>query len=172
MLARLRSQEEQCQKAATSAQLEKLCNRPVPKELLTPVIDAKRPRGDCAVVALGVDLEGKKHVPGLWPHALDSHGDRRSQNIAQGGGRTLWQARFHSTVSSAQASQCAGTFQRGAPAARGLATAVRPGPKTIQRKPWPNCAQGGALARNDQSRAGAELAAFAKYAVVVTFRTF
>ena len=59
-------------KAATSAELEKLCRRPVPLELVALVIDGKHLRQDCAVVALGVDGQGNKHVLGLWHGASEN----------------------------------------------------------------------------------------------------
>lgn len=59
-------------KAATAAELEKLCKRPVPRDLVALVIDGKHLRQDCAVVALGVDAQGKKHVLGVWHGASEN----------------------------------------------------------------------------------------------------
>lgn len=59
-------------KAATSAELEKLCRRAVPKELAALIIDGKHLRGECAVVALGVDRAGRKQVLGLWHGASEN----------------------------------------------------------------------------------------------------
>lgn len=59
-------------KAVTSAELEKLCRRAVPKELVALMIDGKHMRQECAVVALGVDGQGKKHVLGVWHGASEN----------------------------------------------------------------------------------------------------
>jgi hypothetical protein len=59
-------------KTAPSAQLEKPCNGSVPRELLALVIDSKHLLGDCAVVALQGDVEGKKHLLGLWHGASEN----------------------------------------------------------------------------------------------------
>jgi putative transposase len=59
-------------KAATAAELEKLCLRPVSPDLVGLIIDGKHLRQDCAVVALGVDAEGKKQVLGLWHGASEN----------------------------------------------------------------------------------------------------
>lgn len=53
-------------KAATAAELEKLCQRPVPSDIKVLLIDAKYFQRECLVVALGVDAQGGKHVLGLW----------------------------------------------------------------------------------------------------------
>lgn len=65
-------------KAATAAELEKLCGRPVPSDLVALIIDGKHLRQDCAVVALGVDGEGKKSVLGLW------HGASENASVVKG----------------------------------------------------------------------------------------
>jgi transposase-like protein len=65
-------------KAATAAQLEKLCSRPVPKDLLAVIMDGKHLRRDCAVVAVGIDREGKKSVLGLW------HGASENASVVKG----------------------------------------------------------------------------------------
>ncbi len=59
-------------KAASAAELEKLCSRPVPNDLVALVIDGKHLRQDCAVVALGVDAAGVKQVLGLWHGASEN----------------------------------------------------------------------------------------------------
>jgi transposase-like protein len=59
-------------KAATAKELEQLMQRPVPKELLVLMIDSKFFGGDCLVAAIGIDLQGKKHVLGLWHGATEN----------------------------------------------------------------------------------------------------
>jgi len=59
-------------KAATAQELEKLMQRPVPKDLLVLMIDSKFFGGDCLVAAIGIDLQGKKHVLGLWHGATEN----------------------------------------------------------------------------------------------------
>ena len=59
-------------KAATAQELERLMQRPVPKDLLVLMIDSKFFAGDCLVAAIGVDLQGKKHVLGLWHGATEN----------------------------------------------------------------------------------------------------
>jgi len=59
-------------KAATGKQLEQLLQRPVPKELLVLMIDSKYFAGQCVAAAIGVDLEGRKHVLGLWHGATEN----------------------------------------------------------------------------------------------------
>jgi transposase-like protein len=59
-------------KAATAQELHKLCSRAIPGRLVALLIDGKHLRHDCAVVALGVDPEGKKHVLGLWHGATEN----------------------------------------------------------------------------------------------------
>jgi putative transposase len=59
-------------KAATQAELEKLCQRPVPPNLVALLIDGKSFGGDHLIVALGVDQEGQKHVLGLWHGATEN----------------------------------------------------------------------------------------------------
>lgn len=57
---------------ATAAELEKLCQREVPKDLMTLMIDGKHFRSECLVTALGVDKAGEKHVLGLWHGATEN----------------------------------------------------------------------------------------------------
>src|SRR3989454_8491137 len=59
-------------KGATVKDLERLMQRPVPKDLLVLMIDGKFFGGDCLVAAIGVDLQGKKHVLGLWHGATEN----------------------------------------------------------------------------------------------------
>jgi putative transposase len=65
-------------KAATSGELERLCCRPVPSNLVALIIDGKHLKRDCAVVALGVDGEGAKQVLGLW------HGASENVSVVKG----------------------------------------------------------------------------------------
>lgn len=64
-------------KAATAAELEKLCQRPVPADIKVLLIDAKYFRQECLVVALGVDGKGTKHVLGLW------HGSTENSTVVK-----------------------------------------------------------------------------------------
>jgi putative transposase len=59
-------------KAATAQQLQQLLQRPVPKELLVLMIDSKFFAGQCVAAAVGIDLEGHKHVLGLWHGATEN----------------------------------------------------------------------------------------------------
>ena len=59
-------------KLATGAELEKLCQREVPQDLVALLIDGKHFRNECLVVALGVDRAGEKHVLGLWHGATEN----------------------------------------------------------------------------------------------------
>lgn len=59
-------------KVATAAELEKLCQRPVSKELVALLIDGQHFRGDGLVAAVGVDKQGQKHVLGLWHGATEN----------------------------------------------------------------------------------------------------
>ena len=64
-------------KAATAAELEKLCQRPVPPDIKVLLIDAKYFRQECLVVGLGVDAQGAKHVLGLW------HGSTENSTVVK-----------------------------------------------------------------------------------------
>lgn len=64
-------------KAATAAELERLCQRPVPSDIKVLLIDAKYFRQECLVVGLGVDAEGAKHVLGLW------HGSTENSTVVK-----------------------------------------------------------------------------------------
>jgi putative transposase len=59
-------------KAATAGELERLCRRPLPCDLVALIIDGKHLRQNCGVVALGVDGEGRKQVLGLWHGASEN----------------------------------------------------------------------------------------------------
>lgn len=59
-------------KAATAKELEALMQRAVPKDLLVLLIDSKFFGGDCLVAAIGVDMQGRKHVLGLWHGATEN----------------------------------------------------------------------------------------------------
>jgi len=65
-------------KAATIKELEQLMRRPVPKDLLVLMIDSKFFGGDCLVAAVGIDLQGKKYVLGLW------HGATENSTVVKG----------------------------------------------------------------------------------------
>jgi transposase-like protein len=59
-------------KMATAAELEKLCQRPVPARLVALLLDGQSFRGEPLIVALGVDEQGHKHVLGLWHGATEN----------------------------------------------------------------------------------------------------
>jgi putative transposase len=59
-------------KIATAAELEKLCQRPVPPQLVALLLDGQSFRGEHLIVALGVDEAGEKHVLGLWHGATEN----------------------------------------------------------------------------------------------------
>jgi len=59
-------------KAATTAELQKLVQRPVPADLVALLIDGQYFRKQCLIVALGVDKQGQKHVLGLWEGATEN----------------------------------------------------------------------------------------------------
>jgi putative transposase len=59
-------------KAATAEQLDQLMQRPVPKELLVLMIDSKYFAGNCVLAAIGIDIQGCKHVLGLWHGATEN----------------------------------------------------------------------------------------------------
>ena len=58
--------------AATTAELQKLVQRPVPADLVALLIDGQYFRKECLIVALGVDKGGQKHVLGLWHGATEN----------------------------------------------------------------------------------------------------
>jgi putative transposase len=59
-------------KVATAAELEKLCQRPVPPKLVALLLDGQSFRGEHLIVGLGIDEEGQKHVLGLWHGAPEN----------------------------------------------------------------------------------------------------
>lgn len=59
-------------KLATTAELQKLCQRPVPSDLVALFIDGQYFGKQCLVAALGVDQHGRKHVLGLWSGATET----------------------------------------------------------------------------------------------------
>lgn len=59
-------------KAATARQLQQLLQRPVPRDLLVLMIDSKFFAGECVVAAVGIDMQGRKHVLGLWHGATEN----------------------------------------------------------------------------------------------------
>lgn len=59
-------------KVATAAELEKLCQRPVPPGLVALLLDGQSFRGEHLIVALGADEAGQKHVLGLWHGATEN----------------------------------------------------------------------------------------------------
>ena len=65
-------------KAATEEQLQKLCQRPIPEGLVALLLDGIQVKGDCIVVALGVTVDGKKQVLGLW------HGATENSTVVKG----------------------------------------------------------------------------------------
>jgi putative transposase len=65
-------------KAATAQELEALMHRPVPKDLLVLMIDSKFFGGDCLVAAIGIDVQGRKHVLGIW------HGATENSTVVKG----------------------------------------------------------------------------------------
>jgi transposase-like protein len=65
-------------KAATAKELEALMQRPLPKDLLVLMIDSKFFGGDCLVAAIGIDVQGSKHVLGIW------HGATENSTVVKG----------------------------------------------------------------------------------------
>ena len=59
-------------KAATALELEKLCQRPVPKDLLALFIDSQYFAQECITVVVGVNRQGRKQVLGLWHGATEN----------------------------------------------------------------------------------------------------
>jgi transposase-like protein len=59
-------------KEATAAELEKLCQRPVPSKLVALLLDGQSFRGEHLIVGLGIDETGHKHVLGLWHGATEN----------------------------------------------------------------------------------------------------
>src|SRR5881296_1000137 len=59
-------------KAATTTELQKLVQRPVPADLVALLIDGQSFRKQWLIVALGVDKQAQKHVLGLWEGATEN----------------------------------------------------------------------------------------------------
>ena len=59
-------------KAATTAELQKLVQRPIPSDLVALLVDGQSFRKQCLIVALGVDKQAQKHVLGLWEGATEN----------------------------------------------------------------------------------------------------
>lgn len=59
-------------KLATTTELQKLCQRRVPGDLVALFIDGQYFGKQCLVAALGVDRQGSKHVLGLWGGATET----------------------------------------------------------------------------------------------------
>src|SRR5881296_2392287 len=59
-------------KAATTAELQKLVQRPIPADLVALLIDGQSFRKQWLIVALGVDKQAQKHVLGLWEGATEN----------------------------------------------------------------------------------------------------
>ena len=59
-------------KAATAQELQSLCERPVPTDIIGLLIDSKFFAGHCVVTAIGLDEQGKKHLLGLWHGATEN----------------------------------------------------------------------------------------------------
>ena len=59
-------------KVATTAELQKLVQRPIPAELVALLIDGQSFRKQWLIVALGVDKQAQKHVLGLWEGATEN----------------------------------------------------------------------------------------------------
>src|SRR5258708_5238518 len=65
-------------KAATAKEVQALMERPIPKDLLVLMIDSKFFGGDGLVAATGIDLQGRKHVLGIW------HGATENSTVVKG----------------------------------------------------------------------------------------
>ncbi|NJK92070.1 MAG: IS256 family transposase [Blastochloris sp.] len=59
-------------KLATERQLQEMLERPVPKDLVALLIDAKYFSQHCVVTALGVTQAGTKHILGLWQGSTEN----------------------------------------------------------------------------------------------------
>ena len=59
-------------KASTAQELKRLCERPVPTDIIALLIDSKFFAGHCVVTAIGIDEQGKKHLLGLWHGATEN----------------------------------------------------------------------------------------------------
>lgn len=59
-------------KAATALELQMLCQRPVPKDVLALLIDSQYFAEECITVVIGVRPDGSKRVLGLWHGATEN----------------------------------------------------------------------------------------------------
>lgn len=59
-------------KVATARQLQELTARNVPQDLVALLVDAKHFQEDCIVVAMGITLDGTKHILGLWQGSTEN----------------------------------------------------------------------------------------------------
>ena len=59
-------------KSATALELQKLCQRPVPADLIALLIDSQYFADECITVVIGVDRQGQKQVLGLWHGATEN----------------------------------------------------------------------------------------------------
>jgi len=59
-------------KVATARQLQELTARNVLKDPVTVLVDAKHFQEDCIVVAMGITLDGTKHILGLWQGSMEN----------------------------------------------------------------------------------------------------
>lgn len=59
-------------KAATALELQKLCQRAVPKDVLALLIDSQYFAEECITVVIGVRPDGSKQVLGLWHGATEN----------------------------------------------------------------------------------------------------
>jgi len=57
---------------ATARQLQELTARNVPQDLVALLVDAKHFQEDCIVVAMGITLDGTKHILGLWQGSTEN----------------------------------------------------------------------------------------------------
>lgn len=58
--------------AASQKQLAELCERSVPKDLVTMILDGKHHGDQCVIVGVGIDSAGTKHILGLWQGATEN----------------------------------------------------------------------------------------------------
>jgi putative transposase len=59
-------------KVATAKQLQALMERKVPEDLVGLLLDGKHFQEDCIVVAMGITLDGTKHILGLWQGSTEN----------------------------------------------------------------------------------------------------
>jgi len=80
-------------------------HRPSPKDLLVLMIDSKFFGGDCVVAAIGIDVQGRKHVLGIW------HGATENSTVVKGSwriwSRAAWRANARCSLYSMVPKPCA-----------------------------------------------------------------